>query len=86
MDAFAGTGARVPSGKRQEAAEPGLFEDVYDDHETVEYQDGSARIALSLAEPFDHYLFVDKARTHIDELQQMIGQDYPQLAPRCVFQ
>lgn len=49
VDAFAGTGARLPSTRRGElgiSAE--LFGDVYGDHETVEYQDGSARIALSL--------------------------------------
>lgn len=85
VDAFAGTGARVSSGKAQEAADSGLFDDVYEDQETVDYQDGSARIALSLAEPFDHYLFIDKAKTHIDELEQTISEDYPQLALRCIY-
>jgi three-Cys-motif partner protein len=87
VDAFAGTGARVPSGRPQESdGSLGLFGDVYEDQEAAEYQNGSARIALGLAETFDHYLFIEKAKSHFAELQQTITEDYPQLIPRCTFQ
>lgn len=46
----------------------------------------AARIALSLAEPFDYYLFIDRAKGHIEQLQQTISQDYPQLGLRCIYQ
>lgn len=64
VDAFAGTGARVSSVRSREelGGSTDLFGEVYADQETLEYQDGSARIALSLPEPFDNYLFIDKAQ------------------------
>ena len=60
-DAFAGTGTRTPRKAVQAVQETARFADVYEDKETTEYQDGSAKIALSLSEPFDHYLFIDKS-------------------------
>ena len=50
VDAFAGTGSRTA---RKAVQEPALFADVYEDIETTQYQDGSAKIALSLSEPFE---------------------------------
>jgi three-Cys-motif partner protein len=84
VDAFAGTGSRVAGAPAE--PELSLFQDVYGDKETAEYQDGSARIALSLAEPFHNYLFIDKSKKHIAELQQTISAGYARLLPRCTFQ
>jgi three-Cys-motif partner protein len=88
VDAFAGTGARVSSVRSREelGGSTDLFGDVYADQETLEYQDGSARIALSLPEPFDNYVFIDKAARHLAELQRMIKNDFTQLVSRCTFE
>jgi three-Cys-motif partner protein len=50
VDAFAGTGARAIASKSRE---PSLLDEVYADSERTEYLQGSARIALGLADPFD---------------------------------
>jgi len=81
VDAFAGTGSRA----RVEVTETGLFEDVYQDKDTAQYLDGSAKIALSLTEPFDHYLFIDKSRGYVSTLEQTIKREYPALHSRCEF-
>ena len=74
VDGFAGTGTR-------KVAE----EDVADDPEASAYLDGSAKIALGLASPFDNYLFIEKSKSRVDELRRMIATEFPQLATRCVF-
>jgi three-Cys-motif partner protein len=76
VDAFAGTGSRTT------AADIPLL-DVDDDAEAKEYQDGSARIALGLASPFDQYFFIEKSRRRADELRRVITTDYTQLDNRC---
>jgi len=60
-----------------------LIEDVY--QETTEYRDGSAKIALSLPEPFDNYLFIERSRNRVNELRAAITRDHSPLLPRCVF-
>src|SRR5216683_2312249 len=65
VDAFAGTGSRLPSGTPTEPAV--LFQDVYEDQETTQYRDGSAKIALGLPEPFDRYLFIDKSKGRVSD-------------------
>ncbi len=82
VDAFAGTGTRTA---RKVVRESALFADVYEDKETTQYQAGSAKIALSLAEPFDRYLFIDKSNAHVAALRQTIGSEYSALLPRCEF-
>ena len=62
-----------------------LFQDVYEDAETTEYLDGSAKIALGLPEPFDYYLFIDKSRGHVRELEGTIQREHPGLLHRCNF-
>jgi three-Cys-motif partner protein len=79
VDAFAGTGSRSTS-------DTPLFEEVYEDDETKGYLDGSAKIAIGLAEPFDHYLFIDKSKKHLDELKAAIARDHPKLVDRCIFE
>ncbi len=76
VDAFAGTGSRTA------AADLPLL-DIDDDAEAKEYQDGSARIALGLASPFDQYLFVEKSRKRAGELRRVIKADFTPLDNRC---
>lgn len=82
VDAFAGTGSRTPTGTAPEYA---LFQDVYEDEETAQYRDGSATIALSLSEPFDYYLFIEKSKGRVQALQQAIERDHSALQSRCDF-
>jgi len=84
VDAFAGTGSRTISSPAPTSGNA-LFEDVYEDRETTAYRDGSARIALSLPEPFDHYLLIEQSKPRITELQSAIGRDYPALSLRCDY-
>jgi three-Cys-motif partner protein len=62
-----------------------LIEDVYEDADTKGYRDGSAKIAISLPDPFDNYLFIEKSKNRVKELKTMIGKDHPGLVARCDF-
>jgi len=84
VDAFAGTGSRYS--REPTDAEETLFDEVYQDVETNGYRDGSARIALGLDSPFDHYLFVEKSKTRVNELKANITDDFPRLLERCRFE
>src|SRR6476620_9815019 len=55
VDAFAGTGSRAAQPSSRAASPVPLFVDVYEEPEPAAYRDGSARIALDLANPFNHY-------------------------------
>ena len=57
VDAFAGTGTR----KANESPAATSREEYGVDPDAIAYLDGSARIALGLASPFDRYLFVETA-------------------------
>jgi three-Cys-motif partner protein len=84
VDAFAGTGSRtVPGGAANEQLS--VFEDVYKDAETTQYRDGSAKIALTLPEPFDHYLFIEKSKGRVSQLRDAIERGHKPLLPRCDF-
>ena len=83
VDAFAGTGSRVNAGASDASGE-GLFAyDVYEDADTKNFRDGSARIALGLEDPFHHYLFIDKSRDRINELRRVIRDEHATLVSRC---
>jgi three-Cys-motif partner protein len=84
VDAFAGTGSRTVSGSPA-TGQQSVFEDVYEDTETTEYQDGSAKIALSLPEPFDHYLFIEKSKVRVNALKDTISREHSALLLRCDF-
>jgi three-Cys-motif partner protein len=77
VDAFAGTGSRSAA-----VADMPLL-DIYDDADTRAYQNGSARIALDLASPFDRYLFIERARTRARELRRAITSEFSSLDNRC---
>jgi three-Cys-motif partner protein len=84
VEAFAGTGSRSPVGGSP-TAEGGLFDEVYRDPETTRYRDGSARIALGLASPFHHYLFIEKSKKRVTELKASIQKDFPKRLSLCDF-
>lgn len=84
VDAFAGTGSRTAS--RNETSAFSLMEETYEDPESSGFRDGSARKALSLDSPFDHYLFIEESKKRITELQNSITRDFPNLASRCDLQ
>jgi three-Cys-motif partner protein len=83
VDAFAGTGSRTVS----DPASPlnSLFEGDYEDLESQSYRDGSAIIALGLDSPFDNYLFIEKSKARLNELNGVIGKRYGELLGRCKF-
>lgn len=84
VDAFAGTGSRSTPRPSRSSSGEGFFE-IYDDAEAQEYQDGSAKIALGLSSPFDNYLFIEKSKARVTELQSAIRAEFPQLYARCHF-
>jgi three-Cys-motif partner protein len=84
VDAFAGTGSRATSSTSLPTGQA-VFEDVYEDKETREYRDGSAKIALALPEPFDNYLFIEKSKGRVSQLREAMERDHSALIPRCDF-
>ncbi|WP_433963565.1 three-Cys-motif partner protein TcmP [Tunturiibacter psychrotolerans] len=81
VDAFAGTGSRTPTESRSQ--DLGMFAEVYEDADTSQYRDGSARIALGLSNPFDKYLFIEQSAIRAGELKDCIRKDFPKLLERC---
>lgn len=79
VDAFAGTGSRAEDIPSFDLLEPEAQQ------EATRYFAGSAKIALELASPFDHYLFIEKSRQRCDELQAMIAREHTNLSARCEF-
>jgi three-Cys-motif partner protein len=61
------------------------MDETYEDPESSGFRDGSARIALSLDSPFDHYLFIEKSKKRIAELRTDIRRDFAGLKDRCVL-
>jgi three-Cys-motif partner protein len=85
VDAFAGTGSRATVTDNTPAPLLDIYEDRDANTEAREYRDGSAKIALGLPSPFDNYLFIEKSRKRVGELQSVIRSDFPQLFDRCQF-
>lgn len=77
VDAFAGTGSRSKA-----APDAPLF-DIYQETEIREYHEGSTKIALGLARPFDRYFFVEQSPKYVSELQTVIENDFPELKEHC---
>lgn len=76
VDAFAGTGSRVDS-RDDSLNEPYLLRDP----DARSLLQGSARIALEIDPPFDHYLFIDKQAIHVQQLEKL-KTEFPVLADR----
>jgi three-Cys-motif partner protein len=78
MDAYAGTGYNTAK------AEPDDLSPLFDDlaaTETRQFLDGSARIALQIPRPFDHYIFVERHPERFAELRKL-KTDFSALASR----
>ena len=72
VDAFAGTGSRLPS-KSDE-----ILVDTVEDRDADAFRRGSARIALELEYPFDQYVFIEKNARHAARLGSL-RKGYPRL-------
>jgi three-Cys-motif partner protein len=70
VDAFAGTGER--SQNHSPVPKVGLFEESYGSEDAKKYRSGSVDIALSLDNPFDKYLFVEKSKSYATQLNEFI--------------
>jgi three-Cys-motif partner protein len=80
VDAFAGTGSRS---KPKSASWQLDYGDGYlVDDDTSKFLDGSAKIALGLQSPFDHYFFIEESRKRAEVLQDSVRTDFPALADR----
>lgn len=77
LDGYAGGGrAVVRAEKRATSGELGLFDqEMSIDGEARELIDGSPRVALGIANPFDRYIFVDPDPDRATELQAL-KQDF----------
>jgi three-Cys-motif partner protein len=74
LDAFAGGGrAVVRADQKADRQSSKLFEEP--DAEAVELIDGSPRVALSIANPFDRYVFLDPDQRRVDELE-LLRQEF----------
>jgi len=80
VDAFAGTGSRSTQTSPSPLLDYG--DGYFVDDETPKFLDGSARIALSLQSPFDHYLFIEQSRKRGDTLRNSVGNDFSALTDR----
>ena len=80
VDAFAGTGERDTGEDESQAELFGYDEDIR------KYQEGSVKIALSLKETFDRYVFLDKKKSHVARLRQLVRSEFPELDSRCVIE
>ena len=78
IDAFAGTG--YISRTLTDEAEIGLFKDLGGD-ETVAFIDGSVKTALEIQPSFCKYIFIEKDRSRVSELQKTCDE-YPDLSGR----
>jgi len=72
LDAYAGGGrAVVRADGRAAFGSPGLFDEVPIDAEAQELIDGSPRVALGIANPFNRYVFVDPNPDRAAELEAL---------------
>jgi len=71
VDAFAGTGNRVPPKEGVSAAPPMFQESDLIDPEADDIRKGSAQIALELEPGFDKYIFFEKRHGFVQELENL---------------
>ena len=80
VDAFAGTGYRLPKrNKTQEA-----LSELIPDPERAAFLKGSARIALDVEPPFNQYVFIEKDTERFRQLQQL-KTEFPARAHRITI-
>lgn len=78
VDAFAGTGYNAPKSGPDDTSP--LFDDLVGP-DARKFADGSARIALQIPSPFDHYIFVERDPDRHSELARL-KSEFPSLANR----
>lgn len=76
IDAFAGTGY---VNQKDDNLQPFLPE--FSEAEVKDFFEGSARIALQIDDPFDSYIFIEKDKEKVSELESLKTK-FPQLANR----
>ena len=76
IDAFAGTGY---VNQKDDNLQPFLPE--FSEDEVKDFFEGSARIALQIEDPFDSYIFIEKDKDKVSELESLKAE-FPQLANR----
>lgn len=77
IDAFAGTG--YVNQKEEDSSQPFLPE--FSDEDVKSFFDGSSKVALQLDNPFHTYIFIEKDKSRIDELEKL-KDEFPALAGR----
>ncbi len=78
VDAFAGTGYREQ--KEIPGSVEGFFPELAEE-ETQKFLDGSPRIALQVEPPFDRYIFVEKSKKKLQELEKL-KDEFPEQGDR----
>ncbi|RJP32399.1 MAG: three-Cys-motif partner protein TcmP [Candidatus Omnitrophota bacterium] len=81
IDAFAGTGYRIL--KKEEYHEGFCLLD-FDEKDSQEFLQGSARIALQVEPKFDQYIFIEKDAARCQELAKL-KTDFPLLKNRIII-
>ncbi len=82
IDAFAGTGYRT---LKTEGQDTGLMFPELAAQDTVDFLDGSARIALQVEPSFNRYIFIEKDERRFAELERL-KDDFPALADRILLE
>ena len=80
IDAFAGTGYRESRAEQADGVQELLLPDLADD-EPQELLEGSARIALRTAPPFDRYIYIERSLQRCQQLEGL-RSEFPALASR----
>lgn len=85
IDAFAGTGYRTMSRSESDVADDGADANLalpdLAEAAPQELLDGSARIALKVEPHFDRYIFIERRKKHVRELENL-KTEFPDLASR----
>jgi three-Cys-motif partner protein len=80
VDAFAGTGYRDVKIEK-DAVKESLYVNEMDiealESDAMSLQKGSARVALEIPSPFNHYVFIEKKSDYIEALNQL-KHDFPE--------
>jgi three-Cys-motif partner protein len=76
IDAFAGTGY-----VNQKDDDSQSFLPEFSENDVKDFFEGSARIALQIDDPFDSYIFIEKDRNKVSELENL-KREFPQLADK----
>lgn len=76
IDAFAGTGYVSQNDDDSQSFLP-----EFSESDVKDFFEGSARIALQIDDPFDSYIFIEKDRNKVSELENL-KREFPQLADK----